>query len=810
MESSHYKAVFEQSLALLLIIDTNFSIAAASDGFLDVTKSSREQVLGKYVFDVFPKSKPHIQSVLISTMREAIQKVLKTKKTHTSSVVRYDIPNEEDGFDTRYWKAINTPILDEHGEVMYIKQRFEDVTDTEQLTSQLQMEKKNLDEYKTAAEYIQNALKQAPVPICILRGPDHIFELANQKFERLAANRDMLGKTAREALPELEDQGVFEILDHVYESEKTYVGSERPVTLNPGNYGEVQAYMNIVYQVMYDTEGEKNGIFVLGSDVTDLVLARQEAEESEHMYRTLIEESTVATALFVGKDFTVHYANEKMLSYWDKDKSVFGKPFVEILPELVDQSALNNLKQAFDTGNIYTGVEEKTRLLIDEEMQVFYFNYTYTPLYNNKGRIYGIQNIAIDVTERVRAKKALEEREYTLRQILNSMPQKISHTDAEGNVVFFNQQWVLQTGFSLDELKDKGWIKTIHPADLPEIKESWRKAVKHKTSFEVECRIFNKDKGYRWHLNRAEPVRDQSGNMVMWVGSNTDIHEQKIHEELLENAVHERTEALEKSNKKLKEEIKKKEKQKKELIAVNQELESFTYISSHDLQEPLRKIQAFTGRLIDTELDNITGRGKDYFDRIMIAVERMRILIDDLLMFAKVNKAERKFETIDMEKIIDHVKADYKEPLKKKKGTIETMGLCDVTIIVFQFRELLNNLVSNSLKFSRPGVPPCIKIYSKMVKGKDANEKDLYPERLYCKITYKDNGIGFEPAYSDRIFEVFQRLHTRDEYPGTGIGLAIVKKIVENHEGVITVTSKPSEGTRFDIYIPAERTEADD
>ena len=184
------------------------------------------------------------------------------------------------------------------------------------------------------------------------------------------------------------------------------------------------------------------------------------------------------------------------------------------------------------------------------------------------------------------------------------------------------------------------------------------------------------------------------------------------------------------------------------------------------------------------------------------AAKRMQTLINDLLSYSRTNIQERVFEKTDLSRIVEEVKEDLKEEIEQKNATIENCENCEANIIPFQFRQLLYNLISNSLKFSKPETPIVIKINSKIVKGAALENKKLEPETNYCHIQIEDNGIGFEQQYSSKIFEVFQRLHGKLEYSGTGIGLAIVKKIVDNHNGFITATGEKNKGATFDIYIP--------
>lgn len=245
-----------------------------------------------------------------------------------------------------------------------------------------------------------------------------------------------------------------------------------------------------------------------------------------------------------------------------------------------------------------------------------------------------------------------------------------------------------------------------------------------------------------------------------------------------------------------------KEKRATELNIANKELLAFTYISSHDLQEPLRKIQMFSSIILKSEANNLSETGKYNFQRIQLAAQRMQQLINDLLDFSRIATTELKFEKTELNTIVQDVIAELKDNIQEKQATIDATDLCSANIIAFQFRQLMYNLLSNALKFSKPTIPPHIIIKSRILNGSHLDREMVSPEKDYCHITIKDNGIGFESQFNERIFEVFQKLHNKEVYGGTGIGLAIVKKIVENHNGIITATSKLGQGATFDIYIP--------
>ncbi len=248
-----------------------------------------------------------------------------------------------------------------------------------------------------------------------------------------------------------------------------------------------------------------------------------------------------------------------------------------------------------------------------------------------------------------------------------------------------------------------------------------------------------------------------------------------------------------------------KEKRAIELLMAHKELESFTFISNHDLQEPLRKIQAFSGRILTEENENLSEKAKYYFERMQLSASHMQTLINDLLSYSQTTASERKFEYRDLNKIIKEVMAVLKDELQEKKAIVELGQLPEASIIPFQFRQLVQNLITNSLKFSTGEPAPYIVIKSREVHGAELEDNALLRKIDYYHISISDNGIGFDPNYKDKVFDMFQRLHDHENYDGTGIGLTIVKKIVENHNGIITATGEIGKGCTFDIFIPTQQ-----
>ncbi|WP_309609616.1 ATP-binding protein, partial [Flavobacterium sp.] len=407
-----------------------------------------------------------------------------------------------------------------------------------------------------------------------------------------------------------------------------------------------------------------------------------------------------------------------------------------------------------------------------------------------------------DITEYKKIEKERRDIEERFHFIADSMPQKVWTADPIGNINYMNKCWMEYTGIPYEDLKDWGWDKIVHPDDLEELVAIWKNSIATGKNFEMQHRLINSKNIYKWHLARGLAQKNSKGEIIMWVGTNTEIEEQVREKEVLEGTVTKKTIELKKANKLL-------EEKNNELGNMNNELQSFAYVSSHDLQEPLRKIQTFAGRILDTEYKNLSDKGKDYFQKMNNTARRMQTLIEDLLAFSNTNVSERKFQNTNLKKIVEDIKNDLFDDINEKNGIIDSSELGDAYINTFQFRQVIQNLISNSLKFAIQDVPSKIIIKSEIGESSYFENQNptltpgkLSAEKKYNHIIFKDNGIGFDQEYQNRIFEVFQRLNHKEKYSGTGIGLAIVKKIIDNHNGVITATGQLNKGAQFDIYIP--------
>ncbi|HSF44782.1 MAG TPA: ATP-binding protein, partial [Chitinophagaceae bacterium] len=307
--------------------------------------------------------------------------------------------------------------------------------------------------------------------------------------------------------------------------------------------------------------------------------------------------------------------------------------------------------------------------------------------------------------------------------------------------------------------------------------EDWAKILEEADTYLREMEVTTKD-GFRRRLETFGKVfRDEKGNAYKVIGTTRDITKLKEYEQELEVKIN-------------------------ELNRSNKDLEEFAYIASHDLHEPLRKLSTFGQRLSSSAENELSPANKDYLNRMLKATDNMRNLIDNLLEFSRVTRGAATFVKTDLNQLISEVLSEQELRIEETKAEIKVDPLPQLEVVPSQIKQVFNNLLNNALKFIRPEGKPVISFCCEHLSPEERKQYKLKQNREYYKISVEDNGIGFDKAYAEKIFQIFQRLHGKSEYSGSGIGLAICRKIADNHKGMIFAESEPGKGSCFTFILP--------
>ena len=411
-------------------------------------------------------------------------------------------------------------------------------------------------------------------------------------------------------------------------------------------------------------------------------------------------------------------------------------------------------------------------------------------LHDEEGKSYRMLGSMIDLTALKDAEKAIASNIAEKRFLAEAMPLMVWTSVDAGEVDFVNSQFEYYTDLLYEDAIGTGWQRVIYPADLESLLETWKEAAVAHTDFNCDIRILSHGDQYRWNLLRAKARKGDDGKFFSWVITNMDVHEQKVMNEVLEEKVAERTMQLQKSN--------------LDLESSNNDLQLFASVASHDLQEPLRKIHMFSKMVRDKHDRELPESTVLYLNKIMHSVNRMKSLMVNILHFSKLTTENAGFEWIDLNQVMVEVQEDFEMLVKEKEAEIIVADMPELMANRSQIQQVFQNLIGNSLKFTSPEIAPKIRISAQRIKEKSFDAREAADGKWY-RLSIADNGIGFDEQFKSRIFDLFQRLNSKDRYEGTGIGLAIIKKIVEKHQGLITAESKAGEGASFHIILPEQQ-----
>lgn len=793
---------FEQSPVGLAIIDKeNLTFRIANSFYCELVGRKPHQIINKALMEALPELAgqgfDNLLNDVINTGNPFIAKELSVNLLRNGQL------------ETIYVDLTYQPKRSPEGQITQVLVVATDVT-------QQVLSRKKVEESEARFRAL---IEEAPVATCLFVGPEMRVEVINARMvEAWGKDFSVKNKPLIEALPELKGQPFMDILADVYSSGKAYVATAARVDLVvDGKLGIY--YYDFTYKPLLDAEGKVYAIINVSINVTDRIIAQRKLEESEAKLRNLIASAPIATCLFTGREMTIEIANEKMLGFWGKGSSVIGKELALAVPELVGQPFLEILDAVYTTGITYEDKEALCDLEVDGELRTFYFDFTYKPMFDLSGQVYGIMDMAIDVTEQVKARRELEQAEAAMRGAVELAGLATWSLDIEANTFHYSPRFMEWLGFSEDT---KGLDEAYNP--LP---EEYRELVPTAIAqvigggssglYDYEHPIINRVTGQVRIIHaQAQLHFDGSGKPIALRGTAQDVTDQRQIQLALEAQVQQRTEELAAINEELQATNEELAATNEELAATNEELEEtngllvhsndelaqYAYVASHDLQEPLRKIRIFSSMLSGQK--SLADESRPLLSKISQSAERMSLLIQNLLEFSRLLKSEALMNQVSLTEILKNVINDFELTIAEKGATIEMGDLPVVDAVALQMNQLFFNLLSNSLKFTAPGITPRISVTSQAISHQEAEKhiKKLLPGCNYYHIIFSDNGIGFETKYAEQIFEVFKRLHGRDIYPGSGIGLSLCRRIVMNHGGMLYADSEIGKGTSFHILLP--------
>ncbi|RYC67844.1 PAS domain-containing sensor histidine kinase [Spirosoma sordidisoli] len=551
------------------------------------------------------------------------------------------------------------------------------------------------------------------------------------------------------------------------------------------------------------------------ADVTEQVLARQQVDASEARLRFIVASAPIAIALFTGEELVIDLPNQTFIDTIGKGPDIAGKPLRQLMPELENQPILQTLSDVYTSGTLHQSFGTPVDVVQQGVLRHNFYDITYTPIQNAVGHTYAVLNISVDVTEQVLARQKIAEAEERFRGAIELAELGTWEVDLSTAEFCFSDRLKAWYGLRPHEsVTGEHVYLAVREADRARLWAAASDIISQASPnrlYDVEYTIDAARTG-RERILRAQGnvFVDASGRPTRISGTVQDVTEQRWVQLALEREVQERTEELAVMNRELmttNEEFMvvnhALEEANNDLVRSNQNLEQFAYIASHDLQEPLRKIQQF-GDLLKIRYADSAGDELDFLNRMQSAAGRMSILIRDLLAFSRISTRQASLTPVALRQAVEQALDNLSVSIAETKAQIDIHDLPVIPGDSLQLSQLFQNLLSNAIKFSRPGVTPHVVISSHPVQAREL-PPSIKPTRLaaaYHRVEVADNGIGFDEKYTDRIFQVFQRLHGKNEFAGTGVGLAICEKVAVNHGGGITASSQSGQGATFSVYLP--------
>jgi PAS domain S-box-containing protein len=606
-----------------------------------------------------------------------------------------------------------------------------------------------ISELGTSEQKVRSIVASAPFPIGVYVGREMRIEMANQSIlDVWGKGNDVVGKTYRETLPELSGSGIYEQLDSVYVTGVPYHARYQRVDIVVDRQMR-PFYFNYSFTPLHNLDGHIYGVMNTAADVTDVMKVKLQVEQSELNLHNMILQAPVAMCIMLGPEHIVSVANHLMIDLWGKPAdAVMHKPIFEALPDARHQGLEQVLTNVYYKGETFHASEMPVNLIRNGKPDTVYQNFVYEPYKTADGEIQGVIAITIDVTDQVISKQHVEENEKRFRFLLNAMPQQVWTAKADGALDYVNEVVTEDFGQSQEQVIGQGWQGFVHPEDLPDALLKWQRSIQTRREYQAEFRLKFRDGNYYWHLARAVPLIE-NGTVTFWLGTNTNIHQQKI----IEN-------------------------QKDEFIS----------IASHELKTPLTTIKAFF-QLSKKEAGN-QGKLNPFVGKAERQLERLGRLIEDLLDVSKINAGKMIYNKEDFD--FGQLLTDTSESVQQTTSShhIEVRNLCKITYHGDQHRleQVLINLLNNAVKYSPSA--------DRIVLQCELENQNLI-------VSVQDFGIGIASEHLKSLFDRFYRVdNSSSRFQGLGLGLFISNEIVKRHGGSFWIESEPGQGSAFYFLLP--------
>lgn len=511
-------------------------------------------------------------------------------------------------------------------------------------------------------------------------------------------------------------------------------------------------YFTFSYSAIRDEAGNVGGIFCAVNETTKKVVAERKISA---LLNNLFIQAPVAICIFRGENYIVEVVNKLMLEFWGRTQNeVLNKPVFEALPEVKEQGFKELLDTVYKKGERFVAEEHPINLMRHGNMENAFVKFIYEPLREEDGTISGIMAVAHDITELVVARKKAEESELHFRQMADLMPAKITNANADGSVIYFNKNWKEFTGMSFEDFRNFGYYSIMHPDELEEFQKRFNIAAETGSDLEMEMRFLNKGGEYIWHLNRASPVKDEKGNIEMWIGVTSEIQKIKNEERLKDN---------------------------------------FLSMASHELKTPVTTIKAY-GQIAEMMLqENGDSETLAVVSRMGGQINKLTRLIGELLDFTKIRQGKLMYNESFFN--FNEFMKGLVEDMRHTSVTHKISYIQNADAQVFGDQEKLSQVVAN--------------LISNAIKYSPSAEKIVITTNLHLdgvELCVQDFGIGIRKEDQLKVFEQFYRVwgNTQSTFPGMGIGLYIGSEIIKRHGGKIWVESSSEKGSVFCMWLPLD------